>query len=83
MQSWSTPVCFQPVGLTISQRKPLTIHGGWDTTSKKITDDIALNVPRFENGELAPNDGPGLGIDLNEEFIQKNITKGLTPRIIE
>ncbi len=62
---------------------PLTIHGCWDTTSSKITDDIALNVPRFENGELAPNDGPGLGIDLNEEFIKKNITKGLAPRVIE
>jgi L-alanine-DL-glutamate epimerase-like enolase superfamily enzyme len=62
---------------------PLTIHDCWNTTSKKITNDIAMNIPRYENGELAPNDGPGFGIDLNEEFIQRNITKGQSPRIIE
>ncbi|MCC4119094.1 hypothetical protein LLG90_27545, partial [Aromatoleum toluclasticum] len=33
-------------------------------SSRGIRDDIARNVPLYENGHLTPNDGPGLGIEL-------------------
>ena len=47
-----------------------------DATEQTITQDIALNVPVFSDGKLYPNEGPGFGIELNEEFIATHITEG-------
>ncbi len=62
---------------------PLMIHGVWN--SKDIPDgaDLALNVPKFENGVTYPNEGVGLGIDLNEEFLRRNLTAGKQARTVE
>ena len=55
---------------------PLHIHDCLDTVSEPIENDIAANVPRYENGCLYPTEGPGLGIELNEKIIPDIITKG-------
>jgi L-alanine-DL-glutamate epimerase-like enolase superfamily enzyme len=61
---------------------PLHLYDITDTVSKPITNDLAVNVPRYENGFLYPPDGPGLGIELNEAIIPKVMTPGKTPTII-
>ena len=61
---------------------PLTIHGVWESKDIPAGADIALNVPRFENGVTYPNEGPGLGIELNEDFLLRNGTVGKQPQIV-
>ncbi len=58
---------------------PLHIHDVFDTVSNPIDNDIAKNVPRYENGYLYPPEGPGLGIELNEVVLSKLITPGKSP----
>jgi L-alanine-DL-glutamate epimerase-like enolase superfamily enzyme len=53
---------------------PLMIHGVWESKNIPVGADIALNVPRFENGKIWPNEGPGFGIDLNEAFLVSHQT---------
>jgi L-alanine-DL-glutamate epimerase-like enolase superfamily enzyme len=62
---------------------PLHIHDCLDTVSEPIKNDIALNVPRYENGCMYPTEGPGLGIELNEKLIPDIITKGKQGFVIE
>lgn len=59
---------------------PLHIHDV--LSSDKIKDDLAVNVPRFEGGYLYPNDGPGLGITLNEDLMTRLITPGKSIRVV-
>ncbi len=61
---------------------PLHIHDVFDTVSVSIKNDIALNVPRYENGFLYPPDGPGLGIELNEPAMEQLRTEGKSDTII-
>jgi L-alanine-DL-glutamate epimerase-like enolase superfamily enzyme len=62
---------------------PLSLHDCLDTVSQPITDDLAVKVPRYEKGYLYPPDGPGLGMELNEELVQKLITPGKKPTVVE
>jgi len=59
---------------------PLHIHDV--LSSKDIKDDIARNVPVFDKGYLYPNDGPGLGIDLDEDLVQRRKTSGKEARAV-
>jgi L-alanine-DL-glutamate epimerase-like enolase superfamily enzyme len=59
---------------------PLHIHDVLNSAA--IKDDLALNVPRFEGGYLYPNDGPGLGITINEEVLKALATPGKSSRVI-
>ncbi len=61
---------------------PLNLYSLSDTVSKRVKDDLALNMPRYEKGFLYPPDGPGLGIKLNEDALKKFATPGKTPTII-
>ncbi|MBN9459842.1 MAG: mandelate racemase [Burkholderiales bacterium] len=61
---------------------PLMIHGVWNSADIPAGADIALNIPRFQDGMLYPNEGPGLGIELNEEFLLRNRTEGKQPRSV-
>ena len=61
---------------------PLHVHDVFDTVSTTINDDIALNVPRYENGYLYPPDGPGLGVHLNEAAVHQLATPGKSPTVI-
>ena len=58
---------------------PLNLHNLIDTVSQPIPDDLAMNVPRYENGYLYPPEGVGLGIELNEAAVKKFATPGKTP----
>jgi L-alanine-DL-glutamate epimerase-like enolase superfamily enzyme len=60
----------------------LTIHGVWRSADIPPGADLALNPPRFERGVLYPNEGPGYGIELNEDFIARNRTPGKSPRVV-
>ncbi len=53
---------------------PLHIHGV--SNSDEIEEDVSLHGPLFKDGFHAPNDGPGLGIELNEPFIKRILTPG-------
>lgn len=55
---------------------PLIINNQKENANQKITGDIAQQVPIFKDGVLYPNEGPGFGIDLNEEFMAINQTPG-------
>ena len=61
---------------------PLHIHDVFETVSKPIKDDVAVNVPRYENGFLYPTTGPGIGVELNEAVVEKLITPGKSPTAI-
>jgi L-alanine-DL-glutamate epimerase-like enolase superfamily enzyme len=36
-----------------------------------VTGDIARNVPKVENGYMYPPEGPGLGLELDEELLAR------------
>ena len=53
---------------------PLHLHQCLN--SKDIKEDLALNPPRYEGGYLDPPEGPGLGVELNEELMLRWLTPG-------
>ena len=62
---------------------PLNQYDLIETNGKPIPDDLGLNCPRYEKGYLYPPDGPGLGIELNEESVKKFPTPGKDPVILK
>ena len=60
---------------------PLHLHQCLN--SKDIKDDLSLNPPRYDGGFLYPPEGPGLGVDLNEELLQRWITPGKKIQVIK
>jgi len=60
---------------------PLHLYDIYDTVSTPIENDLAVNVPRFENGYLYPPEGPGLGVELNEAVIPQLITPDKSPTV--
>ncbi len=46
-----------------------------------VTDDIAKNPPRVENGYMYPPEGPGLGLELNEELLAQYAYKDMIQTI--
>ena len=58
---------------------PLVRHDILDTTNVDIKDDLAKNVPRYEKGFIYPPEGPGLGVELNEEVVARYIAPGKRP----
>jgi len=61
---------------------PLHVHDIYDTVSQPIEDDLAVNVPRYENGFLYPTHGPGIGVELNEDAVAQLSTPGKSPTVI-
>jgi L-alanine-DL-glutamate epimerase-like enolase superfamily enzyme len=47
-----------------------------------LQNEIALNGPRYANGQMFAPEGPGLGIELNEDFIASHLSKGYSTRVI-
>ena len=64
---WATQGLNESIG-------PLMIHGTMESKNIAPGTDIALNIPRFEAGLCYPNEGPGLGIELNEAFLVSHKT---------
>jgi len=54
---------------------PVTMYGTFDTT-KPVKVDIIKNPIKYKDGYFYPPEGPGLGLELNEEALPKYITKG-------
>jgi L-alanine-DL-glutamate epimerase-like enolase superfamily enzyme len=61
---------------------PLNLYNIPDTVSTPLKDDLAVKVPRYEDGYLYPPDGPGIGVELNEAAVKKLATPGKKPVII-
>lgn len=61
---------------------PLHHHEIYDTINKDVKNDFAKSIPRYENGFMYAPDGAGFGIELNEDVINKSITKGKSPTVI-
>ncbi|TES83906.1 MAG: mandelate racemase [Dehalococcoidia bacterium] len=72
---WLTKMVHENLG-------PLHIHDVYETVSKPIKNDVALNVPRYENGFLYPTHSPGIGVELNEPAIAELITPGKSPTVV-
>ena len=62
---------------------PLNLYNIPDTVSTPLKNDLAVNVPRYENGFLYPPDGPGLGVELNEAAVAQFATPGKEPTAID
>ena len=58
---------------------PLNLYDLIDTVSQPYPEDLAVVPPRYEGGFLYPPEGPGLGIELNEEAVKKFATPGKSP----
>ncbi len=61
---------------------PLNLYNRADTVNPPIKDDLAVVVPRYQDGYLYPPQGPGLGVELNQEVMVKLITPGKKPTVI-
>jgi L-alanine-DL-glutamate epimerase-like enolase superfamily enzyme len=60
----------------------LYIHGGTET--KGITTDVTKEINgRIENGYLYPPKGPGLGVELNQEMIDKRHAPGINTIVVQ
>jgi L-alanine-DL-glutamate epimerase-like enolase superfamily enzyme len=58
---------------------PLNLYNISDTVSTPLKNDLAMKVPRYENGFLYPPEGPGIGVELNEAAVKKLATPGKKP----
>jgi L-alanine-DL-glutamate epimerase-like enolase superfamily enzyme len=61
---------------------PLNLYNIPDTVSTPLKNDLAVEVPRYENGFLYPPHGPGLGVELNEDAVKQFATPGKKPTVI-
>ena len=55
---------------------PLNLYNRIDTVNPPLKDDLAKSSVRYEGGYLYPPGGPGLGVELNEEVMNRLITPG-------
>jgi L-Ala-D/L-Glu epimerase len=62
---------------------PLHLYDLTDTVSVDIKTDLAKKLPRYENGFMWAPEGPGLGMELNEEIVPSLISPGLKPITIQ
>lgn len=58
---------------------PLSVHDIFETDGT-MRDEVALNGPRYANGQMFAPEGPGLGIELNEAFIAEHLSPGMSMR---
>jgi L-alanine-DL-glutamate epimerase-like enolase superfamily enzyme len=61
---------------------PLNLYNIPDTVSTPLNNDLAVKVPRYENGFLYPPEGVGFGVELNEAAVKKFATPGKKPIVI-
>jgi L-alanine-DL-glutamate epimerase-like enolase superfamily enzyme len=62
---------------------PLNLFNLYDTTGAKMPNDLAKIPARYEKGYLYPPEGPGLGVELNEEVAKRMATPGKKPIILK
>jgi L-alanine-DL-glutamate epimerase-like enolase superfamily enzyme len=61
---------------------PLNMFNVFNTVKAPLENDLTLKPVRYEGGFLYPPDGPGLGVELNEEAVKKCAAPGKQPVII-
>jgi len=61
---------------------PLNLYNIYDTVSSPIKNDLAKKPPRYERGYLYPPDGPGLGVELDEDALVRLATPGKSPVVV-
>jgi L-alanine-DL-glutamate epimerase-like enolase superfamily enzyme len=61
---------------------PLSIHDAYELSGTGLTGELAINGPRYENGRMFAPEGPGLGVELNEDFIAANLTPGFSTQVV-
>jgi L-alanine-DL-glutamate epimerase-like enolase superfamily enzyme len=62
---------------------PLNLFNVHTTVNVTLKNDLSKNAVRYENGFLYPPDGPGLGVELNEEVVKRLATPGKTAVVIK
>jgi L-alanine-DL-glutamate epimerase-like enolase superfamily enzyme len=60
---------------------PLSIHDIYECDGH-MKDEVSLHGPRYEGGKMYAPEGPGLGVELNEDFIAEHLTPGASIRVI-
>lgn len=55
---------------------PLHLYDITDSVSHPPDNDLAVTLPRYENGFLYPPDKPGLGVELNNTAVSRLMTPG-------
>lgn len=60
---------------------PLSIHDVFELDGP-LENEIAINAPRYANGKMYAPESPGLGIELNDDFIAAHPTPGYSTRVI-
>lgn len=61
---------------------PLNLYNIYDTVSGPIANDLAVKPPRYERGYLYPPEGPGLGVELDEDAVLRLAAPGKAPVVI-
>ena len=63
----------------------LIVHDQFESVENPITDDLGQNpgFPKVENGYMHPPEGPGLGVELNEDLLAEYACEDLDPVIIK
>lgn len=61
---------------------PLSIHDAYNLPGHGMTGEVAVNGPRYENGRMFAPEGPGLGVELNDDFVREHTNRDLQARVI-
>ncbi len=61
---------------------PLSIHDVYELEGTNLTGEVALNGPRYAKGRMYAPEGPGLGVELNEDFIREHVSSELETRVV-
>jgi L-alanine-DL-glutamate epimerase-like enolase superfamily enzyme len=61
---------------------PLSIHDAHELSGSGMTGEVALSGPRYAKGRMYAPEGPGLGSELNEEFVREHTSTELETRVI-
>jgi L-alanine-DL-glutamate epimerase-like enolase superfamily enzyme len=61
---------------------PLSIHDAHELPGKGMTGEVALSGPRYAEGRMFAPEGPGLGSELNEDFVREHTSTELQSLVI-
>jgi L-alanine-DL-glutamate epimerase-like enolase superfamily enzyme len=61
---------------------PLNLFNAFSTANISPENDLAVKPIRYEGGFLYPPEGPGLGVELNEDAVRKYAAPGKPPVVI-
>ncbi|MBN1189417.1 MAG: hypothetical protein JXA46_06685 [Dehalococcoidales bacterium] len=62
---------------------PLNLFNIHSTINVTLENDLATKPIRYEDGCLYPPEGPGLGVELNEEVVKRLATPGKYPVVVK